>query len=188
MVERLKLVLIGETADEVNQLMRAQAHAIGGARIKVGPVAGVNVMHFRGSCETGTGPKDFTLYALAGIPDYGDLYRVLLGNADGVVAVIAAASPETKGSLRLLGELQKAMLARREQGGELPFVLQYHYPNSQPGLTVEELDRALGVNPDAVARVATFADQSNQTSATLALLGKLVNKAQVEDLESEVVS
>ena len=53
---------------------------------------------------------------------------------------------------------------------------------------MEELDRALGVNPDAVARVATFADQSNQTSATLALLGKLVNKAQVEDLESEVVS
>ena len=116
--------------------------------------------------------QPFALYALAGRPDFRSLYQLLLSNADGVIALIPADLNRCSESAKILGHLQKWLQDKKEEGRELPFLLQYHWSERATKPSPEELDRALGVKPEAVERVFTQAGAPEQEKPILALLKK----------------
>ena len=158
MADSLKLVCLGGTPEEVVSLMGAYSSAFGDAELERGVVAGSEVLSFKSSLEVGESQQRFTLYALAGQPDFRSVYQLLLSNADGVLGWVPADLNRCGESSKVLIHILKAVQLKKDEERELPFLLQYNWSDSTNGPSPEELDQALGVNPQVVTRVFTSAD------------------------------
>ena len=167
----LKLVSVGGRAEEISSLMQDQAQLFGGAEVKVGKVAGIQIFRFEATIPLEDKTLELSLYAAEGQSDFRGVYQTLTANAHGVIGFIPADLTRIEESMLVLGRLHSCFQERKKQGEELMFMLQYHWAmnaNGQPH--PEELDRALGLNPETMQRVFTEENTSNQAEATIALL------------------
>lgn len=179
MASLLKLVCLGGAAAEVQALIEAQASAFEDAKVEQGFVAGCAVLRLESRVEIDGTKQRFALFALAGRPDFRDVYQRLLSNADGVIGLIPTDLARSSESAKVLGHLQKGLQTRLEEGHELPFLLQYQWAEQAQAPTPEEVDQALQVNPQAVERVFTRVGDSGQENATMALLKKCKTATEV---------
>ncbi len=171
MAKPLKLVLIGGSPDVVGELVTAIAAECNQAVVTSRLVAGIEVHRFSVCGENQEQPWQF--FALAGGADFRALYRTVLQDADGLIGLIPADLRTVVQSQIDLGPMYQSIQEAKEKGRELPFVLQYHWSIRANEARPEELDQALGINPQAVSRVFTQVGRVPQSQALRALVNKL---------------
>lgn len=177
MAAPLKLVVLGGTNAEASELAEASCSHFGGIESEKSAVAGSQIFHFSGSLtEESEGVLDFRVYVVPLDIDFRGLYQVLLSNADGVVAWVPSDFARLESIRRILGPLHQCLRERKDRGGTPPFVLQYHWGNGIVRARPEELDRALGVNAEAVTRVYSQGPGAEQAKGLEALLAKVTAK------------
>lgn len=155
---------------EVKELLGLLAQSMKGSEISHGEVAGSRVCRFSGVEKLEKGlEREFTVYGASMEFDFRGVLNLLVGNADGLIGLIPADLTRVGESRKVLTSLHRVLEAYRAEEKELPIAIQYHWALQQTGLSPEELDQNLGVNPQVVARVLSHAGDDNIRTGILAL-------------------
>lgn len=173
MAELLKFVLLGGSAAEVEVLCNDLASHFGGGSVQATVIASCPLFVFSGeSSQEGKPDQAFKLVGASLQSDFRGLYKELLSDADGVIVLIPAELARIAESRQALLPLHQGIQARREEGGELLFLLQYQWPTKESLPPAESLDEALGINTEVVTRVFTHVGEPDQVNGLQSLLAK----------------
>lgn len=174
MARPLKLVLLGGSGSEMEELVKAIAKEFGATEVEHGSLAGTVVHRFSTSLPLKEGESlAFAVFAVAGDWDFHGLYKPLLENADGVVGLIPADLARLQSNQRILGPLNQRLQESRATAAPFAYLLQYHWARQATAPSVTQVDQALGINPKNIARVFTQAGGVEQAKGIQALLAML---------------
>ena len=179
MAESLKFVLLGGSAMEIEALVNDLASHFEGASVQCSVVADCPIFRFSGKIEKEGEPSlIFELFGASLQSDFRGLFKLLLNDADGVIGFIPAILGRIEETRQVLPPLFRSIQARREEGSELLFLLQYHWPANESIPTPEILDEILGVNAEAVTRVFSRVGEPNQVNGLYGLFSKYLEEVQ----------
>lgn len=152
---RFKVAIVGAPVSGRAAMVKAMAHHYASSPVRIGEIGGGRVARseFRfPAVGTDSRPLHVRLFGVSEEPAYDAVTDLVVEGADAVILAVSLAHDR---AMQARLALQKLLTSAQHNGialDRIPVALTYAISTQGPQLTPEEMDRGLGISPEAIPR------------------------------------